>query len=109
MTAVPNTAQDQNAPPTPAPAVLVVDDSPPTARALARVLSNAGYRATVRVILATRDRGDKGDASRCHIFRGRVRVVREHGRWVYDPPGLRELHRGGIDPSSDARCDRLFP
>ena len=74
-----------------------------------REIGSAGSRATVRVIVATRDHGDRGDASRCHIFRGRVRVVREHGRWLYDPPGLRELHRGGIDPSSDARCARLFP
>lgn len=72
-------------------------------------VGTAGYRASVRVILATRDRGEKGDASRCHIFRGRVRLVREHGRWLYDPPGLREKHKGGIDPSSDARCNRLFP
>jgi hypothetical protein len=71
-------------------------------------IESAGNLAMVRVILATRDRGDRGDASRCHIFRGRVRVVRERGRWLYEPPGLRETHKGGIDPSSDERCEPLF-
>ena len=46
MTAVPNTHQADPLSPA-APAVLVVDDSPPTARALARILANAGYRSTV--------------------------------------------------------------
>jgi hypothetical protein len=64
--------------------------------------------ARVRLVVATRDRGKRGDASRCHIFRGRVNVVREHGTWLYDPPGLREKRRGGIDPSSDDRCHALF-
>jgi len=65
-------------------------------------------RARVRLIFATRDRGERGNASRCHIFRGRVGVVREHGTWLYDPPGLREKVKGGIDPSQDPRCDPLF-
>ena len=47
MTAVPNASQAETLTPPNAPAVLVVDDSPPTARALARVLANAGYRSTV--------------------------------------------------------------
>jgi DNA-binding response OmpR family regulator len=46
VTAVPNAPQAAPLTP-PAPAVLVVDDSPPTARALARVLANAGYHSTV--------------------------------------------------------------
>jgi DNA-binding response OmpR family regulator len=44
LTAVPNAPQADVFAPT-APAILVVDDSPPTARALARVFINAGYRA----------------------------------------------------------------
>jgi hypothetical protein len=73
-----------------------------------RQLAASGDRATARVVLATRDRGSLGDDSRCHIFSGFVRVVRERGRWLYDPRGLHELHKGGIDPASDERCAPLF-
>jgi DNA-binding response OmpR family regulator len=46
VTAVPNQTAHHPSPMS-APSVLVVDDSPPTAKALARVLASAGYETTV--------------------------------------------------------------
>src|SRR3954469_18824735 len=46
VTTMPKRTDDHSVPPS-APIILVVDDSPPTAKALARVLASAGYGTTV--------------------------------------------------------------
>jgi len=70
-------------------------------------------KAVVRLSIVTRDRGSKGDASRCNIFQGRVLLRRQGGRWLYDPTGLPKgsfgpERPGGVRPSADKRCDGLF-
>ncbi len=70
-------------------------------------------KAVVRLTVVTRDRGAKGNTARCNVFRGRVLVRRQGGRWLYDPGGLPKgsfgpKKQGGVRPSSDKRCERLF-
>ncbi|MBA3747130.1 MAG: zinc ribbon domain-containing protein [Solirubrobacterales bacterium] len=74
-----------------------------------RVQSLPGSQAFVFADIYSRDTGSRGDDKVCVRFVGKVRVVRQGGRWRYwaDGPGDTFVSKGALQ-SSDKRCKPLF-
>lgn len=74
-----------------------------------RVQSLPGNQAFVFADIFSRDTGERGDDKICVRFVGKVRVVRQGGKWRYfaDGPGDTFVSKGTL-PSSEKRCKPLF-
>ncbi|MDX6571155.1 MAG: hypothetical protein QOC86_311 [Gaiellales bacterium] len=74
-----------------------------------RVASLPGQQAFVFADIYSRDTGSIGDHSACIRFAGKVRVIRQGGRWRYWAQGPGQTFQRKTSPSpDDKRCKPLF-